>query len=327
MITFLYGTDTYRIKQRVNELTTKSEWERFDVSEQDDFVCFAQSIKTVGLFADQTNYVITEAFATSKLLTLLQDYKLESDKDRTVIVVARGTKTELQKRNKELFAYLNSKKNTVEIITPLDDNDLAKWVIKFAKSQGSALTSQVARALIERITNTDRMNKKANNDRSFRLAMEIQKLKSYKLKAISSEITERDLDTLVIPTINNNIFAITDAVANKNRGQATKQIHQSLHDGLDPYFIHSMLVYQFRNMLTIKSIHNQSRALIMNREAITKLTGLHPYVVQKTINAVRNFEMSELKTKFASLQQLEIDTKSGTIDLTDGLYQFVFQLV
>src|SRR3989344_3396676 len=132
MITFLYGTDTYRIKECVSQLTKKGDWEVFNLDDKNSFNNFEQSLKTVGLFGQLNNCVINEAFSRENIDNILQQHDIDKNKDREFIFECFGTKTELNKKNSELFLYLNSKKNNIEEYLPLDDVELSKWAIKLA---------------------------------------------------------------------------------------------------------------------------------------------------------------------------------------------------
>lgn len=329
MLFFIYGSDTYRIKQRVDELVLKLNLnivDRFSFDEYGDFERFEQAVKTVGLFADKQAWIVNEPYANDKLLDILKHYELIDDEDCTVIIKAIGTKAGFTKipsvGGKELTAYLIGKKVSSQLIEPLDGIELNNWTVTLAKTLELGLDTNTAKALIDRITDNDKMKKNANNDRSFRIYNELLKIKNYMSKIRSRNINIKDLEILVSPIINHNIFAITDAVANKERGVATVLLHKQLSDGLDPYYVHTMLLYQFRNLLIIKSCMDER----MNQSQIASKTKIHPYVVGKTMRQINKYEIDELKIRFTDLHQLELDTKNGISDIVDGLYQFIFTL-
>ena len=83
-----------------------------------------------------------------------------------------------------------------------------------------------------------------------------------------------------------------------------------------------MLVYQFRNLLRVKDLAKNA----VPYAEIIKKTGLNPYVVKKTYEQCKKYELDELKNEVAELSRLDLAAKNGEIDMTGGLYQFVFSL-
>jgi DNA polymerase-3 subunit delta len=127
---------------------------------------------------------------------------------------------------------------------------------------------------------------------------------------------------MVGPNVNLNIFEIVDAIADKNQRKALRTLYGHLENGVDPYYIFSMIVYQFRNLLKVKALAKNALAYA----GIIKKAGLHPYVVKKTFEQCKKFDLEELKRLFNQLARLDIETKTGKIDMAEGLYQFVFSL-
>ncbi|MFH1769819.1 MAG: DNA polymerase III subunit delta [Parcubacteria group bacterium] len=328
MIIFLYGKDAYRIKQKAKELAKKHAKDGtgtsyLNLEENEDYLKLEEKIKVTGLFSDKEILVIRNGFLHKKLLDLLKQYDVDKDKDRLLIITESSNQAELKKKNKDLFEYLASKAIATEI-EPLDGTRLNSWVIKEALNMGLIIDRYVAQKLIDSLTNQDKnkMAKDTKPDRTWHIATELAKIANSKHNNKDKKATIEDIENLVIPIINPNIFAFTDAVASRKRGVATKMLYSQLEKGMDPYYLHSMLVYQFRNMLKIKSMMAEGIA----QPGIINKTRLHPFVIQKTSTQVRNFDLNDLKKHFCKLQELELNSKNGMIDLKDGLYQFIFSI-
>ena len=127
---------------------------------------------------------------------------------------------------------------------------------------------------------------------------------------------------MVGPGVNLNVFEVVDAIADKNQRRSARMLFGRLETGVDPYYIFSMIVYQFRNLLRIKTLAKSA----LPYAGIVKKTGLHPYVFKKTLDQCRKFGHEELKRLFNQLARLDEDAKSGKTDMVDGLYNFVFSL-
>jgi DNA polymerase-3 subunit delta len=157
---------------------------------------------------------------------------------------------------------------------------------------------------------------------SWLLSQEINKLVNYKAAAGEDIIIATDVDLLVTPKEDFNVFGIVDAVSNRNRLRAVKLIHDHFESNADPYYIFSMIIYQFRNLLRIKDLAKNA----VPYSSIIKQTGLKPFVVRKTYEQCKKYDLDELKALFIKLAGLDLAAKNGEIELTDGLYKLVFSI-
>ena len=86
----------------------------------------------------------------------------------------------------------------------------------------------------------------------------------------------------------------------KNKKQALDLFHKHLDNGDNSLYLFSMIAYQFRNLLIIKEN--------------SKKSGLHPFVVQKSIYLCRQFTMDQLKKIYQKIFQIDLDIKTGKIE-------------
>ena len=71
-----------------------------------------------------------------------------------------------------------------------------------------------------------------------------------------------------------------------------------------------MLAYQFRNLLAIKDAKDPRQLK------------LHPYVLEKSLQAVQLFSKEELERIYKKLFQIDLQTKTGQVDAQMALYLF-----
>ena len=100
-------------------------------------------------------------------------------------------------------------------------------------------------------------------------------------------------------------------------------LHNQLDKGDDPFYILSMYIYQFRNLLKIGDFYFSG---INNNFEIAKLTKLHPFVVQKGMSQLRNFNLQKLKDIYRILEKIDIEAKSGKRDIKLGLEMLISQI-
>ena len=119
------------------------------------------------------------------------------------------------------------------------------------------------------------------------------------------------MDQLVAPSLEVNIFHLTDALATKDHRKALKNLHRSLAAGekLQPVFY--MIIRQFRLLL-------QGRAFLEANSnpsptAFSAKLKLHPFVARNTLSQVKNFNMNELKKAYQSLLDIDVALKTSQI--------------
>jgi len=363
MIVFLYGRDSYRLKQNLEkiiaEYRTKYSGIGLAILDPDagnqgagpsgvGVFNTAQKledlVKTVSFFDEKRLIVLKNAFSAGKeIANLIKKWELGVDKQRVLVFTEDAGRDELLKKDRELFNLLSARPNIVKSFEPLEGKRLENWAKEKIESLGGKIEPEALKKLISFIAAPRAKSEAPNPKCIWRLDREINKLINYigvlnkpsydglfntKLavkrgsSAKSRLISVADVDLLVGPEVNLNIFKVIDAIADKNRPRAAALLYNHLEAGVDPYYIFSMIVYQFRNLLRVK-------ALVKNAvpyAGIIKKTGLNPYVVKKTFEQCKKFDLDELKRLFAALAQIEINGKSGSIDITEGLYQFIFSL-
>ena len=148
---------------------------------------------------------------------------------------------------------------------------------------------------------------------------EVDKLVNYKLglepKMIKggkpAEIEAQDVEKLVRGQLDENIFALTDAISNKNKGLALKLLEEQYGAGLADTYLMTMIIRQFRILLQTRQALDSG---LTSRQIISNLR-LHPFVVQKSINQVRNFNLQTLKDILNKLTQIDYRVKTGQADV------------
>lgn len=348
MIIFIYGNDEYRIKQTVNQIIEEHRKKNpsglnalsFDFGadvqktgggqsdgpepkSNQSFTAKAiledieNAIKTIPFFSEKRVIVVGHAAssaAKTEFAKMIEHWKLKDDREIILVVFEYLTEKELSTKAKGLFEILKKGAQKIKEINRLSGKKLEEWIAKECEQLGIKISTPAIKKLLE-YTSSD-LDKKSGGPDSWALRREIEKLANY----ASREIMPDDIRALVVPPVNENIFAITDAYGEKNHVRAFSLLYKNLNDGSDEHFIFSMLVYQFRNLLTVKSLEKSA----MPFEEIIKKSGLHPYVARKTLVQSKKFDLDELRQKFSRLAQIEITTKNGVTDLTDELFGLAF---
>ena len=92
----------------------------------------------------------------------------------------------------------------------------------------------------------------------------------------------------------------------------TKSRCEHLDNGDNALYLLSMIAYQFKTLLTIKENPRNS--------------GLHPFVVQKTLYLCNQFTAEQLKKIYQNIFQADLDIKTGKIDPELALELLLFEV-
>ena len=128
----------------------------------------------------------------------------------------------------------------------------------------------------------------------------------------NKKIEAKDIDLLVRPKIEPEIFKTIDAISDKNNFNSGKKwalelLHGHIEKGDHPLYLLSMINFQFRNLLVVKELMEKNQPYY----SILKTTGLHPFVVKKSYEQAAKFSLKELKEIYKKIFQLDLNIKTG----------------
>ncbi len=305
MIIFLYGPDTYRLRQKLNEIVEHYKkihqsglnFKIFDL-EEESFQDFQNEIKSVSMFAEKKLIVLRGALSN-------KDFKENFLKNSKKFIVSKNVILFYEEGEvpKDEFVSFLKKRGESQEFQLLDKIRLKNWVKKELENYKAKIENRALDKLIDFVGNN-----------LWQMSNEIRKLVSYKLEshargAGTCEILSRDIEILVKPKIEPEIFKTIDAIASKNKKQAVGLIHKHLEKGDPPLYLLTMINFQFRNLLIIKDLIKKGRPFY----TFQKLTGLHPYIVKKSYPQAQKFTIEELKKIYQKIFQADLDIKTGRV--------------
>lgn len=321
MLFFLYGEDAFRSKQKLNELkrgflekNPMSVVDIFDFSEKSvSPQNILESFSSGGLFSTKKLVIIESLLKempadSQKTITekIKKDGTIKEDPDLVIIFRENG----LPKKNLSLFKCLelNSRKQEFPL---LDQKGLEKWVLSFLSNSYPKLsfTPKPLSMFVSYVGND-----------LFLLKNELEKIATYKMEG---ELTEEDVDLLVNSQIRSTIFNATEALLNRDKKLASKLLHEQIEKGEDLFYILAMCAYQIRTLLRIAHSIENGNLIAAN---IAKETGLHPYVVQKSLPQARLAGTEKLKKIFSKIKTIDLEAKTGKRDLRLSLDTFIAQI-
>ncbi len=125
----------------------------------------------------------------------------------------------------------------------------------------------------------------------------------------SNQITKNEIDQIVKFSTHISVFELIDSLSAKNTAKSLNNLSTLTESGEEPTKIFFMIARQIRILIELIS-HKKSGATDFE---IAKLTGLHPFVVKKTLPCLKNFKLENLERTLNKILELDLNLKNGTI--------------
>ncbi len=341
MILFLFGEDTYRLKQKIKEMKEKY----ISASLGDTNLAVIDGKTTKADF--MIRQILAYPFLAKSRLVIIENLLLEGKKDEqekigeflpkvpetTVLVFA-----EAGVPDKRTSLYKKLAKQKTQEFKPLDEQGAKTWIREEVAKLNGTITSDGVQKLFEYV-----------GADLWRLGNEIAKLATF--KGLSSRtgrlqdpgsgspmsvfdkdshrleddniITVQNIELLVKPQTSSDIFALVDAVASRNVKKSLYELHRLLDNGENELYILSMIVYQYRNLLITMDFAERG---VNSQWELSKRAGLHPFVAGKSLNLIKNYNMIELKKIYHELMENDLAMKTGQVEPKVALDLLVLKL-
>jgi DNA polymerase-3 subunit delta len=323
VIIFLYGSDSFRTHQKLLEI--KNKYLTSDKSGSGLSFCDADeekknlskiknSLETANLFASKRLLIVKNTISSGSeqeqkdILEYLQkNWKKIGENSDSVAVFWEGSSP---KKNNALFKFLekNAKKQNFEKLSGIK---LTQWTLKTLKEIDP--DAKISQPALKKLASF------APDDTGL-IFSELQKLAAY---SDGEMITEKDVELLVKANLAGNIFTTVEALGANNKKLALKLIHEHLEIGDDPFYLLSMIAYQFRTMLKIADLAEKN---ITSEYEISKITKLHPFVIRKNLAQIKYFTFPRLKKNYQKLATFDTLIKTGKLDIKLALDKLLVEL-
>lgn len=176
-----------------------------------------------------------------------------------------------------------------------DEATLKKWVLSLFQKEGKQVTPDALNLLLDRTgTNMETIRR------------EVEKLVCYKYEDVG--ITAADVEELCTVQVQNRIFDMVEAVAQKNQAQALGLYYDLLALKEAPMKILALIARQFNMLMQVKEM----KAKGYPESAIAQQTGLNPYFLKKKyIPQAARFGLAQLEGALRACVKAEEDVKTG----------------
>jgi DNA polymerase-3 subunit delta len=172
---------------------------------------------------------------------------------------------------------------------------LVRWVRNYARKQGGEISQEAAGNLVNMIGEDNRS-----------AAQELDKLLAY--AGYSRVVDVDDVELLVSPVEEGNVFAMVDAIGNRQPRQALRMLHLLL-DESDALSLYGMIVRQFRLLLLYKELQQENIGTV----EIARSLSTPEFVVRKLARQANNFSLPALESIYLRLVDIDERMKTGKV--------------
>lgn len=298
MIVFLFGQDTYRSYQELKKIFEhykKNQKKEVDLKildlKEKNFEDFKTEISFSSVFAEKKLIVLKNVFSNRAFQEkFLREIECFSKAKETILFYEEGDIKE------KSFFQAVKKHGKWQEFQPLEDWSLKVWIKRELKKLGAEIEEEALRKLIEFVGND-----------LWQISNEMKKLVNYTNGKI---IKKEEIELLVRPKIERDIFRALEAIAGKDKKTALKLIKNHLARGEKVSYLLAMIKYQFKNLLIIKDLLERKTSF----QIILKKLQIPRFVFQKNLALAKKFTLSQLKNIYRKIFKGDLAIKTGKID-------------
>ena len=312
MIDVIFGTEEYKIKEKISKIIAKHEDPdviRADFTKQplEELLGDADIPSMFGnkrILIGGNCYFLTGVNKRKDWLEqnvdVLLDYLDKKHDAHLILVVTADSLDGRKKLVKEL-----RKKATITECNPKDQNPVS-FVTNKLKENKFKFDSDIPKQIINQV-GTDLLV----------LNSELDKLVIY--MGDNKELTTDIIKEVLISNITDVIWDLTDAMFLSDKKKTMELFNNMLELGEEPVKIYNVIASQYRLILEARTL---SDAGFTARDIASNL-GVHPYRIELALKKSRRYDKATLNMYLEKLYVLGLKYKSGKIDPIIGLTNFL----
>jgi DNA polymerase-3 subunit delta len=312
MLILYSGSDAYRL-HRATDALVSSYREKYgsgvnvffvDGSDEDASDQLERPLKYPSFFEEKKLIVVRNA-ATPVVTGIFKQYKSSHMEDIVCVAVAH---TKHESCDKKALASLAKAADRTESFEPLTGASLAAWVREYCAYRNCSIETDAINALLQR-TNGDLQT----------LSNELEKLCAY---AGETALSLQDVYALTAARAEYDEWELSNALASHDKRAAISVLWRRLQSGVPEQLLLASLAAGIRNLSMIKDMQTRRQP----SGVIAALTGLHPFVISKTVRGATAADTSKLRHAHLALARLDRAAKDGRADTVDGLFSVLLSL-
>lgn len=314
MIYLLYGNDKALIKRKIDKICEDNNISRDSISQyslfSDNIIDIIDDANTIGLFSIKKTIIVNDAFIFTSSkdkaidISVIEDYINNYNKDTILIFNIVEEKIDSRKKITKLL----EKNGKIIELSNKNNSDIVKYITDYIENNDYKIDNSNISYLINRLGNNIDL-----------IINELDKIMLYKME--DKNITRSDIDELTEPSIEEEIFNLTDAVVKGDVKRSIDLFHYFLEKNYDSLQMIAMLGNQFRLLFQVKRFTNKGY-----REAdIAKELGIHPYRVKLAMQTNYYYTENNYLKYLYKLADMDEKIKMGQIDKNVSLELFLLK--
>lgn len=305
----IYGLDHSIINNELNIIIEDlkiNDIVKYDMTTS-NLIDVIEDASTVGLFSTNKIIILDDCYFLSANKTIdnienLEKYIEKYNPNNYCILISYTEKIDTRKK---IYKLLKDKAKIIEQVK-IDDNYLINYINNELSKEGYK---------IEDINYF--LNKVGKN--LYNAKNELDKLMMYKLD--NKYISNEDIDKITIKSIEEEIFALTDAVILKNTSKALNLLEEFLKKDYEEIQIVMLLASQFRFLFQVKRLINKGKT----EGEIAKILEVNPYRIKFTVKKLYSYTEDMLLEYIKKLAKIDHDIKLGLINKKLALELFIVE--
>lgn len=247
--------------------------------------------ETLPFLADRRVIIIENSGLFKRGGEQLAEYLKEPSETAFFVFVEK----EIDKRSK-LFKAVSAKGRAVEF-KPQDEAILKRWILGILKKENKRITERDLELFLDK-TGTGMEN----------IGKELEKLVCYCMD--KEVITSEDIEKICTRQINNQIFDMMNAIAEKRQKEAMNLYYDLLTLKEPPMRILFLLARQFNLLLQVRELKKKGYPV----KAIGEAVGLPGFIAGKYVNQAAKFSTKALRQAVTDCVEAEEAVKTGKMN-------------
>lgn len=299
----IIGTEAYIIQETLKRIEENAliadeaefNYANFDLTETSIEVAIGEA-ESVPFWGDRKVVILQRpTFLTSEKdkvdhqIKGFENYLNEPVPFTILVIVAGVDKLDARKKISKLV-----QKNAVVIdATAPNEQSLLRWLSERATALNMDYEPTAMQELMV-LTN-------------FQLSVAIQELEKIALFVNGGLMTVQIVEDMVVRSLEQNVFQLTEKVVNKETGKALRIYQDLIKQKEEPIKILALLISQFRLMNQVKIMKKKG----YSDPEMARTLKVHPYRAKLAAQSVRNIEFIHLQTALAALAKADFELKTG----------------
>lgn len=303
----IYGIDRSIVNNELNKVIKSLRVDdivKYDMNNS-TILDVIEDASTVGLFSSNKIIILDDCYFLSANKSIdnieeLEAYIEKYNPNNYCIFISYTDKVDTRKK---IYKLLKSNGKIIEQVN-IDDNYLINYINDELNKEGYKMED------VNYFIN--KVGKNLYNAKN-----ELNKLMMYKLD--TKNITNSDIDKITIRSIEEEIFALTDAVILKNTSKALSLLEEFLKKDYEEIQIIMLLASQFRFLFQVKRLLNKGKS----EGEIARILEVNPYRVKFTVKKLYSYTEGMLLDYISKLAKIDHDIKLGLVNKRIALELFI----